>query len=303
MIVIGSQALIAAGLPWRDPKDHDYIMSQEEVEDFIKTYGDDIILTKHPKPMKWSFFIIGSDPVEVEVAADSNSAQILYNIVKEQNLFFTRDGKDFVIPEVVYALKMSHRFRKNSPHFLKTMEDIWSLRQYLKTEDIHPTLQHWIKLREKETYNYAHPKLNQDKKNFFSQDGVNYIYDHDSIHETVKLFERPAFELVKDGLAEVFLSKDIFFNQIDENIRLATVLEESYTLALERHQIPLNFTPDRLTSFKIALEKVCTSIASGWWRSYAWENYYKVLSRYDENYVDKFLHERDNGNVKMYRGE
>ena len=42
----------------------------------------------------------------------------------------------------------------------------------------------------------------------------------------------------------------------------------------------------------MALMKVCTSITSGWFREYAWENYDKVLDLYNElgedDYVQRF---------------
>ncbi len=85
-----------------------------------------------------------------------------------------------------------------------------------------------------------------------------------------------------------------------EAVRLAGVLEESYVLALERSQVPFKGKLAPKTSFMIALEKVCTSITSGWFREYAWENYNKVLALYDPNYVKKFWEAVDNEVVKQY---
>ena len=105
---------------------------------------------------------------------------------------------------------------------------------------------------------------------------------------------------IKADTAEVFCSKEKFL-EAPEHIRLATVLEESYVLALERHQIPNNFEPPRDRSFLIALEKVCTSIASGWWREYAWENYDAVRALYNPDYVDNFHAGLFVGFVKRYQ--
>lgn len=62
-------------------------------------------------------------------------------------------------------------------------------------------------------------------------------------------------------------------------------------LALERSQIPHpgKWTPEK--SFMFALEKVCTSITSGWWREYAWEHHEDAVSLYESartDYVDRF---------------
>lgn len=86
-------------------------------------------------------------------------------------------------------------------------------------------------------------------------------------------------------------SKELFF-AASERVRLCGVYEETCVLALERSQIPYDFKPDARWSFEMALMKVCTSITSGWFREYAWENYDKVLDLYDEmgenNYIERF---------------
>ena len=150
--------------------------------------------------------------------------------------------------------------------------------------------------REKDTYTYSHPKLNVSKKDFFT-DTIKYVYDHDTIHLAVKHLEYPAYEYYKEDKAEVNCSRDLFFS-LDENTRLLGVLEESYVLALERSQIPNNFNIEPKKSFDIALSKVCTSITSGWFREYAYDNYDKVQSMYNDSYVSKFKDGLELGIVK-----
>jgi hypothetical protein len=55
-------------------------------------------------------------------------------------------------------------------------------------------------------------------------------------------------------------------------------------------------------SFLKALEKVCTSITSGWWREFAWENYEAALAMHDRNYVDRFWKAVEAGTVGPYEG-
>ena len=76
------------------------------------------------------------------------------------------------------------------------------------------------------------------------------------------------------------------FKAQPEIVKLYGVLEESYVLALERAIIPFGTDPKR--AFDIALEKVCTSITSGVFREYAWQNYFKVQELYHESFVQKF---------------
>lgn len=196
--------------------------------------------------------------------------------------------------DTLYMLKMSHRYLKDSPHFLKTMHHC----KYLRKMGATITNESWFKSREKETYDYGHYKLDTSSKEFFTTN-FNYIYDHDSIHEAVAFLERPAYTYYMEDDAEVMCSKDKFF-ALEKAHRYLGVLEEAYVLALERSQIPNDFKVDPKTSFTIALEKVCTSITSGWFREFAWEHYDVLIQLYNEDYVTKFKQGLENGTVKLH---
>jgi hypothetical protein len=43
--------------------------------------------------------------------------------------------------------------------------------------------------------------------------------------------------------------------------------------------------------------KVCTSITSGWFREFAWENYDNVLDLYNDKYVEIFFNKVENKEV------
>jgi hypothetical protein len=213
-------------------------------------------------------------------------------------------------------IKESHKYKRNSPHFLKTMSDIKFLRGKLTNGQ--PV--EWIErnrelltMREAESYNYAHPKLNVSSKDFFNGDGVQYVYDHDSIHEAVALVNIqganwPAYKTYMKEGSEVMTSKEKFFD-CSEETRLNGVYEESCVLALERSQIPHGLGkeggPTARWSFEMALMKVCTSITSGWFREYAWENYQKVLDLYnglgEDDYIKRF--NKNQHLLKPYTGE
>lgn len=194
----------------------------------------------------------------------------------------------------LYTLKMSHRFRKNSPHFAKTMSHIHDMRHRgAKIINLD-----WYKQRVKETLN-KHPNLNQDKKDFFNTPGIIYKYDHDSIHRAIALYDKPAYQYYIDPKKEVWCDRELFA-QCSREIKIAGVLEESLVLALERSQIPNDFNLDKDKSFKYALEKVCTSITSGWFRTWAWEHYYEILNAYNNlpfDYTKKFKQQLDKGIV------
>lgn len=201
-------------------------------------------------------------------------------------------------PTGLYILKLSHKYKKNSVFFDKTRADILFFQSQNDigkfTSYDYDVLAH----REKLTYNYSHPKLNTSKKDFFTDD-VPYEYDHDSIHEAVKHLAKPAYTYyMKDG-EQVMTDKEKFF-AAPEIIRLYGVLEESYVLALERAIIPHGVDTDK--AFKKALEKVCTSITSGWFREFAYDNYDKVMWLYHNSFKDKFQAALEAGIIKPYNG-
>lgn len=319
MLLIGSQALKQVLGTNDEPKDFDFI-AQEWEYDWLRNsiLGDKIVHTKETRK-GFALFVIGCGPVEIDIATPGSSSMELLRLLTDYEIhnhpatqFIA--SEPFVHPvlrshrvaglETLYALKMSHRYLKNSPHFKKTMRDIHTMRHVRNgdSDAVHDVLKDWYKERMKETYDYQHPKLNQSKNSFFSDDGVNYVYDHDTIHEAVKTLEIPAFQFIKEDQADVFCSKEKFMIS-PEHVKLATVLEESYVLALERCLIPFDFKATPEWAFSKALEKVCTSIASGWWREYAWENYDNVVRLFDANYVDKFKAALAAGKIEPYKKE
>jgi hypothetical protein len=193
----------------------------------------------------------------------------------------------------LYMLKMSHRYLKNSPHFMKTMRDIQEMRRHnAYIESVETEV---YEMRMKETYNYGHPKLNVSKTDFFTGDGVTYVYDHDDIHIAVAFPNPPAYTLYATPGKEVHSSKDRFLNECSLQTRLRGVYEETCVLALERSQIPHRGKIGPQKSFQMALEKVCTSITSGWFREFAWEHFDQVRSMYNPQYVDNFFNHVNTG--------
>jgi hypothetical protein len=202
--------------------------------------------------------------------------------------------------DVLYMLKMSHRYRKDSPHFLKTMRDIQLMRKMGAKMPVQYS--EWFKLREKNTYQNTLPKLNQSKKDFFDNSSSIYTLDHDSIHEAVKHFDRPAYEYFKPDAAEVMTSKSMFF-ACSREVQLYAALEEVMVLSIERSIHPFNLTGDKLRwAFNMAHMKLATSISSGWFREFVWENYDEVQGMYSEYYVNNFYRALGAGEIKPFEG-
>lgn len=302
MLLIGSVAFLqyTCGSDYRLPRDIDLISTHEEAIRFAEMYRFRSVLPT-PKGDK----LICRDgmfahPVEVELAWPGTSAEEILNRTTDADRWTGASSMPiFTAPlNLLYLLKMSHRYLKNSPHFEKTWNDIQYLRCF-KTEIEWPDV---LRQREAETYTYAHPKLDVSKKQFFNPDQLTYTYDHDTIHLAMAIDPMtPAYSKFKPDVTEVKVSRELFA-QLPLDVQLASVLEESYVLALERSQIPFKGKTDPLKSFTIALQKVCTSISSGWWREFAWEHYRDVLDRYDSTYVGRFWSAVEAGIVKPFNG-
>lgn len=299
MILIGSQALgvIAPQILGRTPADFDFIASRKEAEDFISERAN-----QFSKVYNYKNKIIaeGETPCEFEILEESPTALMFKELVEaEQHILIPNFA---IIPnlDLLFTLKASHRYLKNSPHFWKNATDYHKMKAV--GAKVKPEYKEFLKAREKATYTYSHPKLNVSKKDFFKDDNIQYVYDHDSIHVAVKHLDRPAYTYYMVDGAEVQTSKKKFF-EVGEQIRLYGVLEESYVLALERSQIPFEGTIEPKKSFAIAISKVCTSITSGWFREFAYENLFTILKMYSDDYVDKFKQGLDAGIVKPFSGE
>lgn len=277
MLLIGSHALnvhrAINGRPMTIHRDMDYICTHDEAVHHIKAaeFTSVIPSTNGGTLM---CFREGEKPTELMIAWPDTSTEVICK--KERGVASLN---------TLLLLKTSHRYLKNSPHFEKTRNDILELRSMgavIEDEVL-------LKQREKETYTYAHPNLGRDKTKFFDPREVQYKYDHDSIHTTMAIEKGvPAYTKYQPAERKGVMTSRQMFDGLPLEVRLNGVLEETYVLALERSQIPFRGTVEPEKSFKMALQKVCTSITSGWFREFAWEHYDEVLALYDPKYVEKF---------------
>lgn len=306
MLLVGSHALkywIPSSLN-RIPMDFDFICTYEDFEEW-KKYKKFSYLMPHNQGKKM-VAKNESGIYEFELAWPGSTAESLLRLTKdlEKKTLFVNNAEVVsnitIAPlDLLYTIKMSHRYLKNNPHFLKTMNDIHVLRDK-GFSTIPDKWKDWYKQREKETYNYSHPNLKQNKMGFFNPyEGVDYRFNHDSIHQQVARLEKPAYTYYQKDGEEVMCDKNKFFS-VDEKIRLYGVVEEATVLALERSQIPFKGKVSPKKSFDMALEKVCTSITSGYFREFAWENYNKVQSLYDPEYVNKFWKAVEEGKIEKF---
>lgn len=280
----------------REAKDWDVVGSYDEIVKFGKSFNKPFQACYPINDGKTLLIRMEGIIIEGSITWDNSLAADFRDTVMIDS--YTRQFDGMYVPslDVLYMLKMSHRYLRNSPAFTKTMLDIWKMRGY--EASIPGFWEEHYQRRQKEQYNYKHPKLDVTKGAFFNGDGVNYVYDHDTIHEAMKHLDRPAYSYFKPEDSQVMVSREMW-NKLDYETQLLSVVEEAYVLAIERSQVPYPETDPR-KSFAMALEKVCTSITSGWWREFAWENYYDAWGKFDQNYMAKFRRGINEGIVKPY---
>lgn len=298
MILIGSRALALRCPPalFRKPVDFDFVCTETEFHSWMDKNVDKII----PKKIyseKNKMIVEGYTNCEFELIRPGNSSQLLSDLVKADSETIETTFGSIPSFNLLFTIKSSHKYLKNSPHFWKTLGDYHIMKKLGAV--IQPDHMEFLKLREKETYTYNHPKLNQKKDGFFSDDGLVYTWDHDTIHQSVAKFERPAYTYyMKDG-AEVQCDKNKFFACTRET-RLAGVIEEAAVLAIERSLVPLPGIWSPEYAWKFALSKVCSSITSGWFREFAYENALEILKLYPHGYWEKFQEDIKSGLVKPF---
>lgn len=294
MLLIGSAALKWHGIDiGREPGDEDYICTFEQFQEWTRKKKDVI---KSCQPLSDTKFHVLTNEglnIEFEIAWEGTAARQLLDL---------HFGSGIPSLDWLYALKMSHRYLKNSVHFLKTMRDIQLLREHISPDAQLIIQSDWFKLREEQTYTYKHPKLDVSKQDFFTDD-VPYEYDHDDLHRVLALDRAPAYtNYMKDG-SEVMTSKEKFYS-VSDRVRLLGGLEESLVLCAERSLIPNNFEPDADVMFRFALGKLCTSISSGWFREFCWEYHDEIIQTYENEckgiWVDKLKEVVFAGGLKKF---
>jgi hypothetical protein len=298
MILIGSRALAlrAPYLLTKKPVDFDFVCSEEEFTQWLnnneKKVAPNKIYSIHNKQI-----VEGLVNCEFEIVGQQPSTQMLVDLVNnDPETMETSFGKVLSL-DLLFTLKCSHRYLKNSPYFWKTLLDYHRMK--FAGAKVKEAFQDFLKVRERETYNYSHPKLNVSKDNFFKDDHIDYKFDHDTLHQAVALYGQPAYlSYMKDG-EEVKSDKKKFF-QCSREIQLAGVIEEACVLAAERSLIPHPGVWSPEYAWRFALSKVCTSITSGWFREFAYENALDILKMYPVYFWDKIQHGITTGLVKPF---
>jgi hypothetical protein len=134
--------------------------------------------------------------------------------------------------------------------------------------------------------------LKKDKQSFFD-DSVNYIIDHDALHDAVAgEGSEPIYKRLLSDKNEVMLDREKFRSLSFEK-KILLFQEEITTIAIERWLIPSNGEATyRISSaFFLSLKKVVISLTKGWATDFILFNLYKFEPKTDLFYNAKKVYD------------
>ncbi|RGB28339.1 hypothetical protein C1646_767949 [Rhizophagus diaphanus] len=199
--------------------------------------------------------------------------------------------------KILEALKTSHIYWPDDFH--KNISDLHLLRillDYNKISTIQPlcspqrdeSIELMLKTRIKETEIIrgipgAHINLNMSNDDFLENKDDLFVQKrvpHDDLHERVKYGDHPIYQGLKDDQSKAWIKKSLF-EKLDYQTKINCIKEEVMAIALERYLIPM-ISKDQENSYKLALARICTTLAKGWFRKFAIDNYPR-LSNLDKD--------------------
>lgn len=303
MIIVGSKAL-KYRFPERkiEHKDVDVIAYYEDVSKL-----KDRLVPEKITSTKWAvtFFNIQNrdeifDKPNVEILIADNSEALRKYIVYQK---LKASDELFALPEVLYSLKKSHIHFPIK--FDKHISDYIFLDRYFASSDI---LKDITKLKFIETEErlgkLKTPSLDKAVDKFFDQSKsyVKSYFIHDDMHKAVAHYEEPLYLRMQVDKTKAKCEKHLWETFTFED-KCKCVLEEAYVIALERKILPSiyghakNWTNSE-DALNWALMRICTTLCSGWFRSFATSNLDKIKSIANSNYVEDFLEKVHNGELK-----
>lgn len=141
--------------------------------------------------------------------------------------------------------------------------------------------------------------LNKNKDDFFT-DAVDYVYDHDYLHELAAFPSRPVYESVRKDGHDVLIDKEKFFSLPFEK-QVKMFREEITVIACERWLIPEKLAGKvRWTkAWQYALRKTCTTLTKNWATDFLVQNVeaFDVANYDDFRHIVETLNLEVNGNM------
>ena len=316
MIIIGSKALYTRfGSEFNERiqnSDFDVIMSYEDFNEWIENFNDNIIDMIPKSHNKYNVKILIDNKktqFEIELGLENTSSLLLLENkeVVIDSVYIDPNGTTWNMLSLPYLMLMKKSHLYFPVHFEKNINDYHFIKSKLGDFNLDEKMQQFFKLRKIEAQkrfeeNYKTPSLNMSNDKFFAVSGkaTGRVYIHDDLHELVKHFDKPIYDMIKyeDKKDQAWCEKDLF-NKLPFDYRVKCVQEEAYVIALERYIIPqIGEYEDFFWCYKRALMRICTTLCSGFFREFAFENYPNIVKAYNPNFFDKFQYAVNNNLIK-----
>jgi hypothetical protein len=115
-------------------------------------------------------------------------------------------------------------------------------------------------------------------------------------------YDIPLYEKMKRDYSLAKCEKDMW-NHFSYEDKIKCVREECFVIAVERFVIPKIEKGEQYAPMKItmgwALEKVCSTLTSGWFRDFAIDNFFEILN-HDTDFYSKFFNAVESGELRKF---
>lgn len=198
-----------------------------------------------------------------------------------------------VNPIGLTIIKRSHlwrdlSFQKHITHYHKHLAKYRA--GFKKSDEI--ILKHRTKLTI-QAYPQGHPSLKKSVEDFFD-DYVEKKYNHDYLHELVAYHDKPLYTQLQRDSSSAWCDKDLW-DKLSTDDKIKCVAEEAQVIAIERFLVPSNWNYAPRHAYLKALDKVCTTLCSGWFRDFAIDNYPEIFNLCDTIKFDNIRKELEHG--------
>lgn len=296
MIIIGSRALKYWYPETKEPNDYDIIGYRQELDTYVHDNYDMVRSCKLSRPGKFMIKLHGGRSIEFEINTGFGSCnQINYLSSDKYIAKYSEINLEGTVapPEILLAIKRSHLFVPLK-QWNKHIEDYHLLKSKIKSAKKIESADLIYQLRSRETQgriNVRSAKLNMTNEEFFakSEPSINRLYVHDDLHRATCYYAQPLFSKIKLDPSKATCDQ-VLFEALSLEDQIRAVQEEAFSIALERKVIPAMMSGKPFNSkeaLKYALFRLCTTLAGGWFRSFAQDHYYEILDC-DVDYVAKF---------------
>ena len=189
----------------------------------------------------------------------------------------------------LYTIKVSHSYWviNGEQNWNKHIYDILWMKDH--GAQLLPELHDILYPIWEQTHGKKKVNLNMTSEEFFGEDAVTRIYDHDSIHDSVAYGDRAMYTyLLKDGEDVAIDHKKMWEWPHKDLVKLFR--EEVAATALERKVIPSDYRISSGLAWKWALRRTVTSLTKGKSARFMVENFSEFMK--PDDYVIRHLANR-----------